>query len=559
MGAFSRIVKAVEVKRDDGSSFLSNNDLLPVPVEHRLWKAWSYWTFWIADSFNLNTFMIASGLIQAGLSWYLAWLCVIIGYTLAAFFLVGNAIPGAIYHIIFPSYVRASFGVLGGIWPTLNRAFMACVWYGVQSWIGGECVYTLLVAIFPSFARIHNSIPSSGTDTAHFVSFFLFSFVSLFVIYLPVHTLRHFFTLKAVVSPIAGLALFAWCISKAGGAGDLVHASSTARGSNLGWAFVSSLMACLGNMATLVVNSTDFASRARRPSDVVIPNLVALPVCFSVVSLFGILIGSSSEVIFGEFVWSPQEIMARFVDPSNGAVSSGTRAGVAFISIGFIIAQIGVNVSANSLSAGCDLTALAPKFITIRRGGFFCAFIGFVMCPWNLLSSSSNFTNYLSAYTVFLSSIAGVMISHYWVVAKQKVKTDDLYTLSRDGAYHYWHGFNLRAFAAYVAGIAPNLPGFVGAVGHDVPMAATRIYQLSWFVGFFVSSIVYVALCKAFPIRSLSQEECDTITMGPYANTLPPTTVEAKDAYLDKASSEFDDDKVSTKSSGVGNVELVRV
>jgi len=97
-------------------------------------------------------------------------------------------------------------------------------------------------------------ISSSGTDSAHFLSFFLFSFVSLFVIYLPIHSLRHFFTLKAIVSPICGIALFAWCISKAGGAGDLIHKPSELNGSALGWAFVANLMSCLGNMAALIVN-----------------------------------------------------------------------------------------------------------------------------------------------------------------------------------------------------------------------------------------------------------------------------------------------------------------
>ncbi|GAA5932535.1 nucleobase cation symporter-1 family protein [Sporobolomyces koalae] len=548
----AQIARKLRVEQPEGSTFLSNNDLLPVPPEHRLWKAWNFWTFWIADSFNLNTFMIASSMVGAGLSWWQAWLCVIVGYSLAAGFLVLNAIPGGQYSIIFPAYVRASFGVFGGFWPVLQRAVMSCVWFGVQGWIGGEVTYTLLTAIFPSFARIHNSIPSSGTDTAHFVSFFIFSFISLFVIYLPIHSLRHFFTLKALVSPICGLALFGWCISKAGGAGDLIHKPSELGGSTLGWAFVANLMACLGNMATLIVNATDFASRSRRPSDVVLPNLIALPVCFSIVSLFGILIGSSSEVIFGEFVWSPQEIMSRFLLPSVDGVSASraTRAGVAIISIGFIIAQIGVNVAANSLSAGCDLASLFPAYMTIRRGGYVAALIGFVMCPWHLLSSSSNFTTYLSAFTVFLSSVAGVMTAHYWGASKQRIKTDDLYHFGPDGVYRYCYGFNLRAYGAYICGIAPNLPGFIGAVGGEASVAATRIYQLSWFVGFGVSALMYLGLCKLFPLPELSQEDCDTITLGPYANTQPNPSALYREKSNDATSSK-------KSSEGEGKVEQV--
>lgn len=68
----------------------------------------------------------------------------------------------------------------------------------------------LLTAIFPSYARIPNGIPSSGTTTQAFLGFFLFSAVSLIAIWFPLHSIRHLFTLKSIVAPIAGLALFGW-------------------------------------------------------------------------------------------------------------------------------------------------------------------------------------------------------------------------------------------------------------------------------------------------------------------------------------------------------------
>lgn len=300
-------------------------------------------------------------------------------------------------------------------------------------------------------------------------------------------------------------------------------------------------------------SAVDFASRAQQPKNVIIPQLIALPATFSIVSLFGILIASSTEVVFGEFVWSPLAIMQRLLVQIP---TSATRAGVAFISIGFIIAQLGTNISvschsvaaasereltpvppsqANSISAGCDLTALFPRFINIRRGGYIAATVGFAMyvrfcrcprvsqeltlslvvrCPWNLLKDSNSFASYLSAYSVFLSSICGVMVSHYYYVAGRKVKVDDLYTLSSEGLYHYYHGFNLRAYAAYVCGILINVVGFAGAVGNTVPIAATRIYNLSFLTGFGVAAIVYIALNKIFPHRQPTQEENDIVTVG---------------------------------------------
>ncbi|GAA5853706.1 hypothetical protein JCM8547_007419 [Rhodosporidiobolus lusitaniae] len=510
MSIVKRVLQAVEVDHaGHDATYLVNKDLLPVPPKYRLWSAVNFVTFWIADAANLSTFMIASSMVGAGgMTWWQAWLAVWVGYGVSACFLVLNAVPGARYHIIFPAYARASFGIYGAVWPTLNRAFCAIIWYGVQAWIGGEAVYILLRSIWPSYANIPNRIPSSGTDTAHFVSFFLFSFFSLIAIWFPMHSIRHLFTVKAILTPAAAIALLVWCLVKANGAGELLRAPATSSGSKLGWSFVSNLMSCIANMATLIVNAVDFASRASKPRDVVVPQLIAMPTMFALTSLVGILIASSSEVIFGEFVWSPLDVMNGFLD-NHG--NSGTRAGCAFISIGFIIAQLGTNISANSLSAGCDTTALLPRFITIRRGGYLAALVGFCICPWQLASGSNQFGNYLSAYSVFLSSIAGVLICHYYAVAGQKVKVADLYTVEKEGVYHYWKGINLRAFGAYIAGLLINVVGFAGAVGNDVPLAATRIYQLSFFTGFGVAFVVYYALCKIFPIPVITEEEIDEV------------------------------------------------
>ncbi|BGO94377.1 hypothetical protein NBRC10512_002075 [Rhodotorula toruloides] len=529
MSLFRRLISSTELRQPDGkpASFLVNRDLLPVPPEERQWTAINYWAFWCADSVNLSTFMIASSGISLGLSWWQCWLAVWVGYGIAAFFLVLNAYAGAVLHIIFPAYIRASFGVLGGLWPALNRAFMACVWYGVQSWIGGTCVYTFLLAIFPSLARLPNGIPSSGTDTAHFLCFFLFSLVSLVPIYFPMHKIRHLFTLKAIVSPIAAIALFAICI----------HKGSRGR--------LAAQAACKHYWLDAWMGVRGAGHVASKPSNVVVPQLVAMPFCFALTSLFGIFIGSSSQVIFGEFVWSPLDVMAKFLTVEGGA-SHGMRAGVAFISLGFIVAQLGTNIAANALSAGCDLTSIFPRFINIRRGGYIAALVGFVMCPWNLLSSSTNFSTYLSAYSVFLSSIVGVMIAHYYLVARRRVKVADLYSLEHESIYRYMYGFNLRAFAAYIAGILINVVGFAGAIGRTVPYAAQRIYDLSFLCGFSVSALVYTLLCYFFPVPVPTDAEM----------LEQPAALEGRvESHKDGEASVYDEEKKEV--DGTASVELV--
>ncbi|OCH85765.1 hypothetical protein OBBRIDRAFT_284732 [Obba rivulosa] len=490
---------------------LINDDLLPVGAEKRTWASWNFITFWIADSFNINTWMIVSSMIQmpVGLSWWQAWLCVWIGYGVVAPFIVLNARPGAIFHVTFPVVARTSFGIWGSMWCVFNRAAMACIWYGVQASIGGTCVLVMLRAMWPSVNNIPNSLPaSSGTTTRDFMCFFLFWLISLPAIWFPIHKIRHLFTLKAIVVPIAGITFFVWCIIKAHGVGPIINQPSQQHGSALGWSMVTSIMSCISNMATLVTNAPDFASRARRPSDAVLPQLISVPLGFSIVGFFGIIVSSSSQAIYGEAIWSPIDLLGKFLDDEP---SHATRFGVWFISASFIIAQLGTNISANSISAGCDLTALMPRFINIRRGGYIAAIVGLCMLPWNLLKSSNNFTSYLSAYSVFLSSIAGVMIMDYYVIRKGHYSVKDLYHSEESGWYWYTYGVNFRAYAAYIAGILINVIGFAGATGRSVPLAATRIYDMSFFTGFGVSAVVYLTLNYIFPAKGASArfEEVD--------------------------------------------------
>ncbi|KAI0711993.1 permease for cytosine/purines, uracil, thiamine, allantoin-domain-containing protein [Fomitopsis betulina] len=475
-----------------------NKDLWPVPIERRTWATWNYVFFWVTDGFNMNTWEVASSMIDVGLSWWQAWLCVWLGYGIASIFLIINARPGAVFHITFPVVARASFGIWGSLWCVFNRAAMACIWYGVQASLGGSCVLVMLRAIWPSIENIPNHLPaSSGTTTRDFMCFFIFWLISLPAIWLPLHKVRHLFTVKAIIVPIAGVIFFVWCIVKANGMGPIIRQPGTLHGSKLAWTMISSMMTCISNSSTLITCYTMPAemlpTSLRGPKDALWPQLFAAPIGFGLVCFLGIIVSSSSQAIYGQAIWSPVTLLGMFLD---GSPSHTTR---------FALGFRRTNISANTISADCDLTALFPRFINIRRGGYIAAIVGLCMLPWNLLKSSSNFTTYLSAYSVFLSSIAGVMVTDYYVIHKGHYRVRELYYTGKDGWYMYKFGFNLRAYAAYVSGIAINVVGFAGATGRSVPTAAIHIYDLSFFTGFAVSAVIYWTLNRLFPAVGAAQ------------------------------------------------------
>lgn len=237
----------------------------------------------------------------------------------------------------------------------------------------------MIRAIWTSYEQLPNSMPdSSGTNTRDFLSFFLFWLCSLPAIWFPVHQIRHLFTVKAYFVPVAGVAYFIWVIVKAHGIGPIVHRGSTKSGGALGWAIISGIMSSIANFSTLIVNDPDFARFARKPRDAMWSQFITIPVGFAVTSFIGIIVSSSSTVIYHRTIWNPLELLSEFLNGANGAA----RFGVFMIALAFALAQLGTNIAANSVSAGTDMTALLPRYLNIRRGGYICAAVGLAMCPW---------------------------------------------------------------------------------------------------------------------------------------------------------------------------------
>jgi NCS1 family nucleobase:cation symporter-1 len=353
----------------------------------------------------------------------------------------------------------------------------------------------MLRSIWPPFSSLPSASPRSGVSAQDLLSFVIFWTASLPAIYFPVHKIRHLFTLKAYLVPTAGIALFIWAIRRANGMGPIIHQPATAQGSKLAWGVVSAIMSSIANFATVIVNNPDFTRFARRPSDALWPQLLTIPVGFAATSFIGMMVSSSSNLIFGTTIWNPLDLLSQILDDADA--TTGSRLGVLVIASAFALAQLGTNIAANSVSAGTDMTALLPQYINIRRGGYVCAVVGLAICPWQFLSSENRFTTYLSAYSVFLSSIAGVIICDFYVVRKGRLEVKSLYKAQKSSPYYYWHGWGWKAYISYACGVFVNLFGFMDALGAPgMPIVMVYVYRLNFFAGFAVAGLVYHLLCR---------------------------------------------------------------
>jgi len=450
------------------SSSLYNKDLAPVPSERRRWRTYNYAALWISMSVNIPTYMLASGMIAGGMNWKQALFTVFLGNVLVLIPMLLNAHAGARYGIPFPVFARASFGVLGANIPAILRALVACGWFGIQTWIGGEAINAMIVALAPSWASFH-----SGPA----VSFVLFWLLNVLVILRGIETIRFLQGISAPFLLLIGFALLLWAHQKAGGLGPMLATPSKFQSfPEFFRFFIPSLTSVVGFWATVSLNIPDFTRYARSQRDQMVGQALGLPATMTFYSFIGIAVTSATMIIFGQAIWDPVKVLARLGNPWA----------VVLAMIALLMATLNVNVAANVVSPANDFSNLSPRRISFRTGGLITAAMGIVMQPWKLLASYGSYIfTWLVGYSGFLGPIAGVLICDYFVVRKKFLAAEDLY--DRGGRYEYSRGFHWSAIAALAAGIGV---AFIGLVVSPLRI----LYNYAWFVGFLVSFLAYFVL-----------------------------------------------------------------
>ncbi|KDR74147.1 hypothetical protein GALMADRAFT_251034 [Galerina marginata CBS 339.88] len=479
------------------SSRWSNHDMDPVLPEERTWTTWDFIAYWISDATNAAVWQLASSMLAVGLSWRQALPAIAVGNTIIAIVMVLNGTIGARLHIAFPVINRSSFGFWLSYFSVVSRVVLSMFWFGVQTFTGSECVYQMLKAIWPSTANIPNRLPESANiTTVGLMCYFIYWLIQFPLMFVSPQNIRHFFTVKGIIVPIAWLSILIWSFVKVPAKTSLDPLHTNLHGSALSWAWLSALNSALGIYATLAVNIPDFTRYAKNERAQFV-QLIVIPVAFTLIGFAGIAVTSAGEILYGEILWDPLRLIDKW----------DNRAAAFFASFSFILATIGTNISANSLSAANDMTVLFPRYINIRRGQVICAIIGgWVLCPWEILVSAPGFLSFMSGYTVFLGPFAGIMVVDYWIVHRCKVDVPAMY--DPYGRYRYWNGINWRVALALLLSITPTLPGLINNINPKIMVGnASFLFNVAWLYGFFSASGVYLILSKAFPARETFMEE----------------------------------------------------
>ncbi|VXB39671.1 putative allantoin permease [Massilia sp. 9I] len=487
----------------NASSELWNDDLAPTGVAQRTWRWYHFAALWVGMVMCIPAYTLSSSLIESGMSASQAVWTVFLAnaIVLVPMLLIGHA--GTKYGIPYAVLARTSFGTSGARLPALMRAIVACGWYGIQTWFGGSMIYTLL-GVMNGAPIGGDPIAGLGINVAQLLCFLAFWAIQLYFIVHGIESIRKLETWTAPLKIAICFVLLWWVYQRAGGFGSLLDRPSAfvpggPKEGQFWQVFWPSLTAMIGFWATLALNIPDFTRFAKTQRDQVVGQTVGLPVPMGLLAALAVIVTSATVVLYGKALWDPVDLASRM---------EGTAVLVALIVL--LVDTVSVNLAANLVGPAYDFSALAPRAISYRMGGYITAGLALVMMPWKILESTQNYIfTWLVGYSALLGPIAGILIVDYYLVRKTQLDVAQMYR--DDGIYSYKNGWNMAALVAFVLGVLPNIPGFLNAAFPasfpDVGAAFKTIYTYAWFVGVAIAAIVYGAMMKGHRVPALAAHQ----------------------------------------------------
>ena len=476
------------------SSKLYNKDLAPTPSSEKKWGWFEIFNVWANDVQSLFGYTLAASLfIASGLNGWAVFLALI----LAGFFIMWlvnlSGKPSVKHGIPYPVFARVSMGVFGANFPAMARGLVAMFWYGAQTYAASTAVALLITGL----TGIQGEPVLLGMSGVMWVSFI---FVSLFQVYLfwqGIDLVRRFLNFAGPAVYIVMIVLMIAIWAKAGGGllsevGEIFSGGERSGGfEGLGsfGAFLAVFSIMVGYFAAVVINFGDFARFVKNEEEMKKGNLWGLVGNVIFFSFITLMITGGTIAIFGEYIAQPTEMVAKVDNLLLTLIAA----------FAFFAATVGINMVANFIPPAYDLANLMPDKINFRTGGLITAIFGFVIGGmWVAVITQMGMFPFVNTLGAILAPVFGIMITDYYLIKKQQLNVDDLFSDKSSGRYHYNGGFNGKAMLAWlisgyvaVGSVWPNIL-FAGLDDFFANLGGGGGY--AWMIGAALGAIIHMAI-----------------------------------------------------------------
>jgi NCS1 family nucleobase:cation symporter-1 len=461
---------------------LYNEDLAPVAPAGRHWGIFDIFAMWMSDVHSVGGYTFAASLFFLGLTGWEVLLSMVVGITVVfgLMNLIGG--PSLKYGVPYPVVARMSFGVMGANLAAIVRGIVGIVWYGVQTYFASKAVEVLVITLAPGAVALREG-GFLGLSPLGWGSFLFMWLFQLLIFLNGMETIRKFIDFCGPAVYVVMFALAIWVVSQTGLSSLSLQLAPPAAGSSFGH-MAGAAMLIVAYFAALLLNFGDFSRFAKDRRAMTVGNFLGLPVNFVVFAIITVIVTAGTVKVFGEAIMDPVRIVERIGKPWIVILGSVT----------FIVATMGINIVANFVSPAYDIANLNPRRISFRLGGLITSILSVLVCPWLFVSSSQAITIFVSIFGAVLGPMFGIIVADYYLVKRQEIVLEDLYTLSPAGSLHYQNGWNPAALVALgIAGVVSIGLALLGAYG-----VILNVGDWGWLIGAALGGIVYLAAARVF-------------------------------------------------------------
>ena len=489
-------MRAADISNDtlragDPDGRLFNEDLAPAHPDDRNWNSYSLFSLWMNDAHNASNYTFAAALfIGTGTLMGMTPLAIVIGVLVATLIIFGacclSGYMGYETGAPYPVVSRITWGVWSANFPAAVRGIVAIAWYGIQTYLASISLELLLIRILPGFGDLDASI--LGLRLSGWIAFLVLSAIQLVIVWRGMEAVRHFQGMAGPIIWVIMIGLGVWMLSQADWRFDwLVNADGVTPG--LGqqlYQIAVTVGLTVWTLATLMLNFSDFARYAPSAKSLVLGNVLGLPLNWTAFAMTSVLCSAAAIEVYGEAFHDPGELLSRI---DNNIIFY-------VVSIGFIVATVGVNIVANFVSAAFDLSNLNPKRISFRVGGIVAVIASILVTPWNLYGNPTAITYFLGSLGALLGPFFGILAIDYFWYKRHAIDLEDLYSPRPGGRYYYRGGLNMSAVAAFIPAAVVSL---------CVALLPIKVFQslasFSWFIAAPLGAICYWAVMRSRGVR----------------------------------------------------------
>ncbi|KAF1023826.1 MAG: putative allantoin permease [Paracidovorax wautersii] len=466
--------------KDDYDPRLTNADL--APLRKQTWSRYNIFAFWMSDVHSVGGYITAGSLFALGLSSWQVLVALLAGICIVQFFCNLVAKPSQVTSTPYPVICRASFGVLGANVPAIIRGLIAVAWCGIQTYLASGAFLILALHFFPQLAPYADAAQHSfaGLSALGWLAFMVMWLLQALVFWHGMEAIRRFIDWAGPAVYVVMTVLCGWLVWKAGWQNiDLNLGGIKFQGWDAVPVMLSATALAVSYFSGPMLNFGDFARYGSSFKAVRQGNFWGLPVNFLFFSLLTVITTAATLPVFGELITDPVHTVGK-IDSTTAVVIGALT---------FMIATIGINIVANFVSPAFDFSNVAPQRISWRTGGMIAAVGSILITPWNLYNNPQVIHYTLDILGAFIGPLFGILIADYYLVRRQKIDVDALYSMAPGGAYWYRKGYNPRALATLVpSALIPIacvlIPSWRGAANY------------SWFIGMALGLVIYTLLSR---------------------------------------------------------------